>query len=56
MLVHLPIAFIPIISEVLILGGGSLFAAYEVLKYSSVKNVILCDYDHEVIELMEVGQ
>jgi len=53
MLVHLPIAFIPIISEVLILGGGSLFAAYEVLKYSSVKNVILCDYDHEVIELME---
>lgn len=52
MLVHFPITFIPIVSNALILGGGSLFAAYEVLKYSSVESVVLCDYDNSVIELM----
>lgn len=51
-LVHLPAAFLPEIESVLILGGGSLFAANEVLKYPSVKKVVLCDYDHNVIELM----
>jgi len=51
-LVHLPAAFLPNIRTVLILGGGSLFAAYEVLKYPSVEKVILCDYDHNVIDLM----
>lgn len=53
MLVHLPIAFIPNIESVLILGGGSLFAAREVLKYPSVKRVVLCDHDHCVLNLME---
>lgn len=52
LLVHLPAAFIPNIYNVLILGGGSLFAAYEVLKYPTVKNVTLCDYDHTVLDLM----
>ena len=41
MLIHLPAAFVPEVSSVLILGGGSLFAAHEVLKYPSIKKVIL---------------
>lgn len=53
MLVHLPAAFVQELSSALILGGGSLFAAFEVLKYSSVKQVVLCDYDSQVIELMQ---
>ena len=53
MLVHLPIAFIPKVESALILGGGSLFAANEILKYSTVKRVVLCDYDHYVLDLME---
>lgn len=52
LLVHLPAAFVPNIKNVLILGGGSLFAAFEVLKYPSVKRVTLCDYDHSVLQLM----
>ena len=52
MLVHLPAAFLPKIETALILGGGSLFAAYEVLKYPSLKRLVLCDYDHNVIDLM----
>lgn len=51
-LVHLPAAFIPIVRTVLIIGGGSLFAASEALKYPSVENVTLCDHDHSVLELM----
>lgn len=53
MLVHLPASFVPHIKNVLILGGGSLFAAYEVLKYSTVNKVVLCDHDRAVLRLME---
>lgn len=53
LLVHLPASFVPNIENVLILGGGSLFAAFEILKYTSVKNVTLCDYDNSVLSLME---
>lgn len=52
-LVHLPACFIPEISDVLIIGGGSLFAAYEILKYPSIKKVTLCDYDTTVLKLMD---
>ena len=52
MLVHLPVAFVPNVRNVLILGGGSLFAAFEALKYSSVEHVVLCDYDKNVLDLM----
>ena len=51
-LVHLPFAIAPNIETVLILGGGSLFAAREVLKYKSVKKLVLCDHDKEVLNLM----
>lgn len=52
-LVHLPTALIPDLKSVLIIGGGSLFAAYEALKYPSVERVVLCDYDHSVLALMQ---
>lgn len=53
MLVHLPASFVPNIKNVLILGGGSLFAAHEVLKYPTVNRVVLCDHDGAVLRLME---
>ncbi len=52
-LVHLPIAFIPQVKTALIIGGGSLFAAYEILKYPTIEKIVLCDYDHTVLDLME---
>lgn len=52
-LVHLPISIIPNIKTAFIIGGGSLFAAFEILKYSSVEKLILCDHDHEVLDLMK---
>lgn len=52
-LVHLPFAIAQNIETVLILGGGSLFAAREVLKYKSVKSLVLCDHDKEVLNLMD---
>jgi len=53
MLVHLPMSFIPTPKNALILGGGSLFAAYEMLKYSTITKVDLCDYDPCVLSLMK---
>ena len=38
LLVHLPAAFVPNIQNVLILGGGSLFAAFEVLRQHRTKS------------------
>ena len=52
-LVHLPMCFTNDPKSVLILGGGSLFAAYEVLKYPSIQSVTLCDHDPEVLKIME---
>lgn len=52
-LIHLPIAFMEELSSVLILGGGSLFAARECLKYSQIQDVTLVDWDMETINLIE---
>ncbi len=51
-LVHTPIAFLQEPKTALILGGGSLFAAYELLKYDSLQKVVMIDHDEEVIDLM----
>ena len=51
-IVHIPLIFIERPENVLILGGGDLFAAYEILKYPSIKNLYLVDHDSMVIELM----
>jgi spermidine synthase len=47
-LVHLPTSFVPHVKDVLILGGGTLYAASEVLKYKTLKRVVLVDHDPEV--------
>lgn len=52
-LVHLPISFCDYPQTALILGGGSLFAAYELLKYPSIQAITLCDHDYTVLKLME---
>ncbi len=49
-LVHLAGAFVSSIKDVLILGGGTLYAASEVLKYKSVERVVLLDHDPVVTE------
>jgi spermidine synthase len=51
-LVHLPASFVPTIRDGLILGGGSLFAAHELLKYPSLRRCVLVDHDPRVIEMM----
>jgi spermidine synthase len=53
MLVHIPVSFIDKLERVLILGGGSLFTAKEILKYPSVKEVVMIDHDPSVIQLVE---
>jgi len=53
MLVHLPLSFIRQPKKALVIGGGSLFAASELLKYYSFEKVDLCDYDPCVINLMK---
>lgn len=52
-IVHIPMMFLMSAEKVLILGGGDLFAAREVLKYNSVQKVVLCDYDENVIKLTQ---
>lgn len=52
-LVHLPMSFCENPQTALVLGGGSLFAAYELLKYPSMQAVTLCDHDYTVLKLME---
>lgn len=51
-LVHLPTAFIRKLQNVLILGGGSLFAAAQVFLYSTVKRCTLVDHDPDVLAIM----
>lgn len=53
LLVHLPLSFCMLPQNALIIGGGSLFAAYEILKYPSIQKVILCDHDHMVLQFMK---
>jgi len=49
-LVHLAASFVENIEDVLVIGGGSLFAAFEALKYGSVKRCMLVDHDKRVLE------
>ena len=51
-LVHLPMSFCAMPKNALVLGGGSLFAAYEILKYPSIQEIVLCDHDYTVLQLM----
>jgi spermidine synthase len=49
-LVHLPASFIAEVNDVLILGGGTLYAAAEALKYQTVKRVVVVDREPRVTE------
>jgi spermidine synthase len=51
-LVHLPMVFLAKPKRVLILGGGSLFTAMEVLRYPSVERVVMLDHDKVLINLL----
>lgn len=46
---HLPCQFLPHVNRGMIMGGGSLFAAEELLKYSSITKIDLVDHDMNVI-------
>lgn len=50
-LVHLAAAFHPAPRKALVLGGGSLFAARELLKYQSIDDITLCDHDCKVLDV-----
>ncbi len=55
MITHFPASFIPELRNVLILGGGSLFAASEVLKYRTVQKVLLVEHDQQVIDAVKLN-
>jgi len=49
-LVHLPTAFIERPQTALLLGGGSFFAARELLKYRTIKRVLMLDHDPKLLD------
>ena len=51
-LIYIPSAFVTELRDVLILGGGSLFAAAEVFRYDTVRRCTLVDHDPAVLDLM----
>lgn len=50
MLTHVPLQYMENPSSVLIIGGGDGGTAREVLKYKSIKRVVMVEIDEEVIE------
>lgn len=50
---HIPMMFIERPQTVLILGGGDLYAANIILEYPTIKHVVICDYDPNVIYLTQ---
>lgn len=51
-LVHLACAFVPDVHNALVLGGGSLFAAAEILRYPTIECCTLVDHDQSVLEMV----
>jgi spermidine synthase len=49
-LIHLPAAFIERPQTALLLGGGSFFAARELLRYRGIKRVLMLDHDPELLD------
>jgi spermidine synthase len=43
--------FLPSPKSALILGGGSLFAAAEILKYPTIRRVVMVDHDPDVVAM-----
>jgi spermidine synthase len=55
LLVHFPVQYLPNSApeQVLIVGGGDCMALREVLKYASVREVVVLELDREVCEMAE---
>jgi spermidine synthase len=51
-IVHVPLSFMTYPEKVVIFGGGSLFAASQILKYKSIKELYILDYDTEIFGIM----
>nr|KAG5713162.1 hypothetical protein BaRGS_007689 [Batillaria attramentaria] len=51
MIAHLPMNTHPSPQKVLVVGGGDGGVVREVLKYDTVKEVILCEIDEKVVEV-----
>ncbi len=51
-LIHLPTAFLADPQKALIIGGGSLNALRELLKYKSFKRILMVEIDRQVIDIM----
>jgi spermidine synthase len=54
MIAHLPLASHPNPKKVLVIGGGDGGVVREVLKHSSVEQVVLCDIDEAVVRLSKI--
>lgn len=50
-IVHIPLMFAQNPQSALILGGGDLYTAYELLKYPSIERIVLCDHDPTIIDI-----
>lgn len=50
---HIPMMFLEKPQNVLIIGGGDLYAADILLKYPSLKHITICDHDINVIKLTQ---
>ena len=51
-LVHLPVAYIEKPRSALLIGGGSFFAARELLRYRTIERVTMVDYDPRLLDVM----
>lgn len=51
MMVHVPLAVNPSISNVLVIGGGDGGCVRELCKYDTIKNIDLCEIDKKVVEI-----
>ncbi|KAH8826261.1 saccharopine dehydrogenase [Flagelloscypha sp. PMI_526] len=54
MIAHIPLNSHPNPTDVLVIGGGDGGVVREVLRHSSVKNVVLCDIDEAVIRVSKL--
>lgn len=52
-LIHIPASLIPNIENVLILGGGDGLAARELLKYKTIKKIVIVDLDNKLVQLFK---
>lgn len=52
MISHIPMSFHPCARRILIIGGGDLGAACELVKYSRIEQIDVCEIDETVVKLV----